>query len=944
MKIWNIKKHFYYFIFLIIILILIIFIFMILLRRLSYDNQLKDHHSFIQNLSDIINTKYYSNYLDYVKKLSENKEIKKILKNELKIDDEKVLNILYNSLNLTDSEIIYVLDINGDVVASTVSEGISLTGNNYSFREYFIKAAEGNSYFYPALGVTTSKRGLYFSSPVYDINYYNIIGVLVFKVGFNEIDNILSQYDFPILLTSVDNIVFSANNMDWIFKSIFQLSDETIEDIQKSQQFSDIKIESLEDDLLFKEYFNKKNYNYNYIYIYPYNLKIHSFFKKSFNYPLTRSQSNTLLILFIIIMIIYIFVLLFILNIIKRINLEKEYSLVVENASEGIFVLQDNGIVKFHNKKLESIINKKFSYKEKLNIFDYVHPDYLSKVKDLYKRRLNGEDVEKYYETKMITADKDNRSVMVNAVKIEWNDRPASLVFIRDISDLKEAEKKLITSTQRYQVLINNMHEGVMIFEETRKILLVNKSFCNMIDLDENEILSNDIVELFDDLHYKKFIIRLIKNKITNLFEFKWFDKNKKERIFLLSPSIIKNNQNDLSQYMIIFTDMTLIKHLQERFVNLEKMELMGRLAGNVAHDLNNILAGIVSLPDLLLLDLSNKEFLRESINIIKHSGQKAAAIVDDLLTISRRNIKHEQIINLNDLISNYLKSPEHYEYIKEHAKIKVNFYPEKSIFNIKGTALQLAKVLMNLINNSIDAMPDGGIIEIRTGNIYNCKKLINKKLSNCVMVEISDTGKGIAKEDINKIFEPFYSKKNNVKSGTGLGLSIVYGVIKDHNGIIEIKSEENKGTTFSIYFPATLKKIAEENIDNKKVIYGNQELILVIEDDEDQRDLIEEIIKFLNYRVICCSTRQEAIKYYIENKPKLVILDMILSGEVDGLDVYEEIKNNSKNSDLKAIIVSGYGEKSRIKKVLENGINDFIKKPYTIDVLSQVIHSVLEK
>ena len=254
-------------------------------------------------------------------------------------------------------------------------------------------------------------------------------------------------------------------------------------------------------------------------------------------------------------------------------------------------------------------------------------------------------------------------------------------------------------------------------------------------------------------------------------------------------------------------------KHLEDQLQHAQKMEAIGTLAGGVAHDLNNILGGLVSYPELLLLQLPEDSPLRKSILTIQSSGEKAAAVVQDLLTLARRGVVVTEVVKLNNVIAQYLKSPEYEKLQSYHPTVHMETHLEKDTLNILGSSIHLSKTVMNLVSNAAEAMLEGGTLSISTENRYIDRPIggyNNVKEGDYVVLIISDTGMGISPDDINKIFEPFYTKKKMGRSGTGLGMAVVWGTVKDHNGYIHVQSTEGKGTTFTLYFPVTRKSLEE--------------------------------------------------------------------------------------------------------------------------------------
>jgi len=311
-------------------------------------------------------------------------------------------------------------------------------------------------------------------------------------------------------------------------------------------------------------------------------------------------------------------------------------------------------------------------------------------------------------------------------------------------------------------------------------------------------------------------------------------------------------------------------------------MEALGTLAGGVAHDLNNILSGIVSYPDLLLLDLPKDSTLTKPIETIKKSGEKAAAIVQDLLTLSRRGAVVTEVVDLNEIVSEQLQSPEFKLLRSHHPLVRIESDLDFNLLPIKGSSIHLSKMVMNLFSNAAEAMPDGGLLRVSTKNRYIDRPVEGYdevEEGDYVVLTVSDRGVGIRPEDMRRIFEPFYSKKVMGRSGTGLGMAVVWGAVKDHQGYIDLQSTEGKGATISVYLPATRLELPvapdERTLED---LMGRGESILVVDDVAEQREIASRLLNRLGYAVTTASSGEEAVVQVKNDSPELVLLDMIMA------------------------------------------------------------------
>lgn len=393
-----------------------------------------------------------------------------------------------------------------------------------------------------------------------------------------------------------------------------------------------------------------------------------------------------------------------------------------------------------------------------------------------------------------------------------------------------------------------------------------------------------------------------------------------------------------------VATDITTMKEMEARLQRAQKMEAIGTLAGGVAHDLNNILSGLVGYPELLLLDLPEGSEMRVIVETIKKSGEKAAAIVQDLLTLARRGVAVSQVIELNRIVHEYLEGPEMAALQSAHPRVTIQSNLSPVVLNIVGSPVHLEKSIMNLINNSAEAMPDGGDIMIRTRNCYVDREIHGFETipeGEYVLLRVRDAGIGISPQDLERIFEPFYTSKKMGRSGTGLGMAVVWGTVKDHNGFIDARSVQGQGTQFDLYFPITRQETDTERealpLDRYR---GAGESVLVVDDIKEQRDLAVLMLERLEYRVDTVSSGQEAVEF-IRNAPvDVLVLDMILEPEMDGLETYQHILK--LNPEQKAVIASGFSESERVFEAQRLGAGRYIKKPYRLEEIGMALREQL--
>ena len=408
-----------------------------------------------------------------------------------------------------------------------------------------------------------------------------------------------------------------------------------------------------------------------------------------------------------------------------------------------------------------------------------------------------------------------------------------------------------------------------------------------------------------------------------------------------------------VSEVLCIGNDVTPLKQAQREKADLEKrlqlarkMEAIGTLAGGVAHDLNNILAGIVGYPELLLMDMPPDHPMRKDVETIKKSGEKAALIVQDLLTLARRGVATRENVDLNQIITDYMDSPEYLLLKRIHPKARVKLFLDRALPAISGSPVHLAKTLMNLVSNAFEAMPEGGELTLSTHHRYLTDPIHGfegRIPGHFVILTVADTGTGIPQEDIDKIFEPFYTKKEMGRSGTGLGMAVVWGAVKDHDGLIDVSSQLGKGTTFTLTFPVVQQDVMTAPAAySAEAIGGKGESILVVDDMADQRELACKMLEHLGYSVASVASGEEALAFLEKNKADLLVLDMIMNSGFDGLETYKKVLD--RNPEQRTIFASGYAHPQHISEAMSMGAHGFIKKPYVLQTIGLAVRKALDR
>jgi two-component system, cell cycle sensor histidine kinase and response regulator CckA len=491
-----------------------------------------------------------------------------------------------------------------------------------------------------------------------------------------------------------------------------------------------------------------------------------------------------------------------------------------------------------------------------------------------------------------------------------------------------------------FNTLMDNIPDAIYFKDTESRFIKINRAQADKFNLnDPAQALGKTDFDFFSEEHARQAyndeqsIIKTRQNLIDKEEKETWFDGT--VTWVLTSKLPIYNQDGQVIGIMGISRDITKRKTLEDELRQSQKMEAVGKLAGGIAHDFNNILTIILGHSELILSTMDKDNPINESIRKIKNAGEKAASFTSQLLVFSKKQQLNLSLINLNVIIGKLEKMLD--SLVGTNIEFIINL--DNDLWNIKADPVQIEQVLFNLIINAQESITDNGKIILESENVNADEEEIKMhetmKNNDYVMLTVSDNGKGMNKEILSHIFEPFYTTKKN---GTGLGLSTVYGIIKQNNGYIYPYSELGKGTVFKVFFPGI--KEAPSDVKNEEKDLKGKETILLAEDDVIVRDFIKTILRDHDYTVFEACNGEEALELFKKNKDNinLIITDIVMP-KLDGKGLAAKL--TEINPEIKVIFISGYTENNDEKAILyKNG--NFIQKPFKTEVLLKKIRQII--
>lgn len=625
---------------------------------------------------------------------------------------------------------------------------------------------------------------------------------------------------------------------------------------------------------------------------------------------------------------------------------EQRFRSIVSTSQEWIWAADANGVLTFSNQAIE-------------NILGYQHEELVGqRIVDSF---MYEEDIPKFSE--LLNQCIEQKKGWTNDIA-RWKHKNGSLRYLescavpifdssgnlqgfqgsdRDITERQRAEEAIKKSRERYRTIFESTATANAIIAEDTTIVMANNDFAEWSGYTKQEIegkmkwtvfIHEDDLERVMGYHRMR---RLNSASIPSYYEFRGVSRKGEIRNFYINVATIP----DTRERIISLTDLTEKKRLENQLVQAQKMESIGRLAGGVAHDFNNMLSVIIGNTEIALRKIQKSDPLYKTLHEIHNAGMRSSDLTRQLLVFARKQAISPKVMDLNETISNTLKILR--RIIGED--INLILRPDPSLWKVKIDPSQIDQILTNTIVNARDAIAKTGQIIIETSNV-NCDETYCEDKQGCipgeyVMLAVSDNGCGMNKETMANVFEPFFTTKKEGQ-GTGLGLATVYGIIKQNNGFINVYSEPKHGTTFRIYLPRYSgegMELPKHEAENEAK--GGSETILLVEDDMAVLNLSQAVLEMLGYKILAANRTDQAIRLAEEYDGNIdLLLTDVIMPDMNGKDLSERIITIKPG--LKCLYMSGYTADIITRQgVLGEGIN-FIAKPFSLKGLAIKVREVL--
>lgn len=516
-----------------------------------------------------------------------------------------------------------------------------------------------------------------------------------------------------------------------------------------------------------------------------------------------------------------------------------------------------------------------------------------------------------------------------------------------EVAERKRIENSLRESEERYRSVVETSPDIILVMDLSANILIGNMRAAMLFDITESVLVENlrSFLHQSEQENFKRILDTVI--RVGRIYNVDCIMLKKDGRSFNaeISLSLLKTALGDPKNIMAIIKDVTDLKsaeiekaRFEEQFRTIYKMEAVGQLAGGIAHDFNNILGAISGYADIILHRYGTDDKLKKYSSMILSAATRAADLTGKLLTFSRKSKMQLAAIDIHTILIDMRDLFLHT--IDKNISIKSSFDATDAVIN--GDASQFQSAVLNLVLNARDAMPNGGVLTIRTGNHVVDKEFSKSRAYTVapgyyVFIEISDTGTGIDAQLMPHLFEPFFTTKD-IGKGTGLGLASVYGTVKSHRGYIDVKSRKGEGTSFIMYLPVSRTVLDQTSSESTEIQMGKGHIV-VVDDERFILEATEEILSWIGYRVTVAQSGDAALEIVKAEPVDLMIVDLMMSG-MNGIETFKKAKIIRPG--IKALLSTGYRVEDEEQAILNEGFSAIIQKPFVSAQLAQIIYDTL--
>ena len=625
---------------------------------------------------------------------------------------------------------------------------------------------------------------------------------------------------------------------------------------------------------------------------------------------------------------------------------EEKHRALIENLSDLILILDKDGLnvwnspaVRQYGVEPEDTIGRPFD--------EFIHPDDIGKSRKSWDEMIANPG-------KVFTV--EHRASGTPENPDTWIYQHNKLVYLPDVPGINgvvgvcrnETEQKLSEialrgSEEKYRDILESMEEGYYEVDLAGNFTFVNDAMCEIRGYTREELIGMNnrqyMIEETAKKVFKAFNNVYTTGKPAKNLEWETVRKDGTKRFVETSAFLMRDSKDVPIGFRGIDRDVSEKNRLETQLQQAQRMESIGTLAGGIAHNFNNLLMGIQGNASIIFLDIDSSHPRHKNLKNIETLVDNGAKLAAQLIGYAREGKYEVKPINLNQLVKD---TSDTFGMTKK--EITVHQELSEDLHGIEADQGQIEQILLNLYVNAVEAMPGGGNLFLKTINVTDkdmIGNLYKANPGNYVLLTVRDTGIGMDKETRERIFEPFFTTKG-LASGTGLGMASTYGIIKGHGGYIDVDSEVGKGTTFSIYLPATEEMIEQKKVLSDELVKGKG-TILLVDDEEMVLEVGKELLDNLGYEVLLAENGQEALELYKKNLDKidLVLLDMVMPvmGGGEAFDKMKEI-----NTNVKVLLSSGYSLEGEAKEILKRGCDAFIQKPFKMEQLSQKLMEILDK